>query len=91
MTGLVASDSVSGMPTVLRVGPYRFHFYSAEGSEPPHIHVARDDFEAKFCLRPVGLAANHGLRPDELRELSRIVEEHCDELLTAYLRFHGHL
>jgi len=43
------------MPTVLRIGPYRFHFYSREGTEPPHIHVARDDFEAKFWLQPVGL------------------------------------
>ena len=47
------------MPTVLRIGPYRFHFYSREPGEPPHIHVARDDFEAKFWLRPVRLAVNH--------------------------------
>ncbi len=30
------------MPTVFRSGPYRFFFYSNEGSEPPHIHVQRD-------------------------------------------------
>jgi len=36
------------MPTVLRIGPYRFHFYSREGGEPPHIHVTREDMEAKF-------------------------------------------
>lgn len=39
------------MPTVLRIGPYRFHFYSRESNEPPHIHVSRDDFEVKFWLR----------------------------------------
>jgi hypothetical protein len=27
------------VPTVLRVGPYRFFFYSNEGTEPPHVHV----------------------------------------------------
>ncbi|MCI0750676.1 MAG: DUF4160 domain-containing protein [Flammeovirgaceae bacterium] len=27
------------MPTVLRIGPFRFHFYSDERNEPPHIHV----------------------------------------------------
>ena len=43
------------MPTVMRIGAYRLHFYSKEGSEPPHIHVARDDFEAKIWLRPVAL------------------------------------
>jgi len=25
------------MPTVRRIGPYRFHFYSREFNEPPHI------------------------------------------------------
>jgi hypothetical protein len=77
------------MPTVLRVGPYRFHFYSREGIEPPHIHVARDDSEAKFWLTPVSLATSHGLRESELREIERLVEEHCDALIEAYTRFHG--
>jgi len=36
------------MPTILRVGPYRFFFYSADGEEPPHVHVERDDSVAKF-------------------------------------------
>ena len=53
------------MPTVLRIGPYRFHFYSRENDEPPHIHVARDDFEAKFWLQPVSLAANLGFNQAE--------------------------
>jgi len=57
------------MPTVLRVGPYRFHFYSREGNEPPHIHVEREDREAKFWLRPVSLAANYGFNQSELRDI----------------------
>ena len=78
------------MPTVLRVGPYRFHFYSAENREPAHIHVARDDLEAKFWLEPVALAANYGFSAAELRDVKRLVEEHCTELLAAYVRVHGH-
>ncbi len=77
------------MPTVLRVGPYRFHFYSRENDEPPHIHVARDEFEAKFWLRPVALAGNHGFRFTELKDIERLVEEHCDTLIQAYTRAHG--
>jgi hypothetical protein len=50
------------MPTVLRIGPYRFHFYSRESNEPPHIHVARDDLEVKFWLNPISIAANFGLQ-----------------------------
>jgi Domain of unknown function (DUF4160) len=49
------------MPTVLRSGPYRFYFYIHEPNEPPHIHVDRDDFSAKFWIDPVQLAANFGL------------------------------
>jgi hypothetical protein len=37
------------MPTVLRIGPYRFYFYSHDGAEPRHIHVERDGQSAKFC------------------------------------------
>jgi 4-hydroxyphenylpyruvate dioxygenase-like putative hemolysin len=77
------------MPTVLRIGPYRFHFYSRENNEPPHIHVARDDFEAKFWLEPVERAGNYGFGAAELRDLQRLVEEHCAQLLEAYIRFHG--
>ncbi|PYK40334.1 MAG: hypothetical protein DME49_00735 [Verrucomicrobia bacterium] len=29
----------------------RFHFYSRENHQRPHIHVARGDYEAKFCSR----------------------------------------
>lgn len=80
---------MSTLPTVLRVGPYRLHFYSREGTEPAHIHVSRDDNEAKFWLQPVALAANYGYSPTELREIQRHVEDHCQELISAYLRFHG--
>lgn len=77
------------MPTVLRIGPYRFHFYSREPDEPPHIHVERDDLEAKFWLKPVSLAANHGFNTAELRDIERLVEEHCQKLIGAYIGFHG--
>jgi hypothetical protein len=62
------------MPTVLRSGPYRIFFYSSDGSEPPHVHVERDDAGAKFWLRPVRLAANHGFDARELRAVMRLVE-----------------
>lgn len=77
------------MPTVLRLGPYRFHFYSREENEPPHIHVTREDMEAKFRLEPVSIAANYGFRAVELRKIKRLVLENCQKLLVAYTRWHG--
>lgn len=77
------------MPTVLRIGPYRFHFYSRENDEPAHIHVERDDFEAKFWLNPVYLARNHGFQGKELNKLAKLVEKHQPELLEAWRHTHG--
>ena len=48
------------MPTLFRVGPYRFYCYAGDRNEPPHIHIERDDKEAKFWLKPVHLQNNKG-------------------------------
>jgi hypothetical protein len=76
------------MPTVLRVGPYRFFFYSNEGQEPPHIHVKAGGDEAKFRLDPIELAANYGFNGRELSEIERLVEQHRNAFLEAW---HEHL
>jgi hypothetical protein len=39
-------------PAVLRQGPYRFYFVSHDLHEPPHVHIDRDAFSAKFWLKP---------------------------------------
>ena len=72
------------MPTVLRVGRYRFFFFSNEGQEPAHIHVKAGDDEAKFWLEPVHLAANYGFNARELNEIQRLVDEHWHELTEAW-------
>lgn len=72
------------MPTVLRVGRYRFFFFSNEGLEPPHIHVKADKDEAKFWLGEIGVAANYGFRAHDLNEIKRIVSDHQDELMEAW-------
>ncbi len=73
----------------MRIGPYRFHFYSREGSEPPHIHVTREDMESKFWLQPVSVAANYGFAAAELFRIRSLVEEHCQTLIEAYIKYHG--
>ena len=76
------------MPTVLRIGPYRFVFFSNEGQEAPHIHVKAAGDEAKYWLDPVQLAANYGFNARELNEIRGLVEEHREQLLEAW---HEHL
>ena len=76
------------MPTVLRIGRFRFHFYSDERQEPAHIHVRCSDGECKFWLDPVVLARNLGLAPHTLREIERLVYEHHALLKEKYDEFH---
>lgn len=72
------------MPTVLRVGKYRFHFFSNEGNEPAHIHVKAGVDEAKFWLSPVTLAVNYGFKAHELNDIKRTIMKHQIELLEAW-------
>ena len=68
------------MPTILRLGPYRFYFYSHESGEPPHVHVDRDSLSVKFWLQPVQLARNIGFSPKDLRVIEGIITEHREEM-----------
>jgi hypothetical protein len=77
------------MPTLLRKGPCRFFFYSADSAEPPHIHVERESNRAKFWLDPVQLAANLGFRAHELRTIQSIVIENKARFLEAWNEFFG--
>ena len=64
------------MPTVLRSGPYRFFFDSGDRDEPSHLHVERDDCEAKFWLDPIRLDRSRGFARKEIVRLQAIVEDH---------------
>lgn len=75
------------MPSVLRVGPYRFFFYPSDAPEPPHIHVKRDSAEAKFWLSPVLYEHSTRFSEHELRKIQSIVTQHEQELLEAWNEF----
>jgi hypothetical protein len=76
------------MPTVLRIGAFRFHFYSDEGNEPPHIHVATPDGECKFWLEPICLARNKGVEAKTVRRIEKLVFEHYALLKEKYNDVH---
>jgi hypothetical protein len=77
------------MPTVLRIGSHRLFFYSADGTEPPHIHVERDNAVAKFWLAPVRLARSGGMSRFEINVAERMVSENSAALLEAWNDFFG--
>lgn len=72
------------MPTVLRVGPYRFFFYASDRDEPPHVHVEREDKVAKFWLEPVRLQRSGGFSRPEIGRIQKLVSTHHKELLEAW-------
>ena len=77
------------MPTVLRIGPYKFYFYSHEPKEPAHVHVDRDAQSAKIWLEPVSLARNFGFSAHELREVISLVSKHQQQLNNSWNGYFG--
>lgn len=72
------------MPTILRIGRFRFFFYSSNGVEPPHVHVEAGDGVAKFWLNPVRLAGSRGMARYELSRLYQIVIDHRGTFVRAW-------
>lgn len=72
------------MPAILKIGAYRFFFYSNENNEPAHIHIQRERALAKFWLTPVSLASSTRFSAKEIRELQRQVEKNRTSLLEAW-------
>ncbi len=77
------------MPTVLRIGPYRFFFYAGDREEPPHVHVERDNLQAKFWLAPARVAGNMGFKRKELWRIADIIEENQEYLMGCWDEFFG--
>ncbi|WP_439234020.1 DUF4160 domain-containing protein [Klebsiella quasipneumoniae] len=64
------------MPTILRVGGFRFYFYSHEPNEPAHVHIDKGNATAKIWLHDVSIARSVSFASHELRILQRLVTEH---------------
>ena len=60
-----------------------------EPNEPPHVHVQKDDCEAKFWLDPIDLEWQRGYSQRHLNEIAEILARHQTELITAYEEIHS--
>jgi 3-methyladenine DNA glycosylase AlkD len=72
------------MPEILRIGGYRFFFFSREGEEPRHVHVEQAERYAKFWLEPIQLTESRGFRRAELRELHSLIAQNREEFILAW-------
>jgi len=82
----VGYDQV-GVPTVLRIRPYRFFFVSLDRGEPLHVHVRRENKVAKFWLEPVALERAGGFTRVELNAIARIVRQHREGFIRSWYEF----
>ena len=77
------------MPTVLRIGGFRFHFYSHEPGEPPHIHIEYGSAQCKIWLEPVAVASNRGFKAPDLNRALTLTRENRTLLLEAWHGYFG--
>lgn len=77
------------MPTVLRIGAFRFYFYSHEPNEPPHVHVDYGEATIKVWLDPVEVARSRGFRAHEIGGIIMMVEANRTQLLEAWHEYFG--
>ena len=77
------------MPTLLRWRGFRFFVYSADGSEPPHVHVVKDGCEAKIWLHDLTVAVNLGYGSQDLNRLVEKTREHRNAFLEAWNDYFG--
>jgi hypothetical protein len=77
------------MTTLLRWKGYRFFFYSADGWEPPHVHLYKGGKEAKVWLHDLSVAVNLGYAARELNEIIRRTRDEKSAFLEAWNDYFG--
>jgi hypothetical protein len=77
------------MPTVLKIGPYRFFFYAGDKNEPKHIHVEHNERIAKFWLDPVRLQRSGGFSRIEISQIVNIINQYHQQLVEAWHEYFG--
>lgn len=70
---------ITGIP-----GPYHLFFVSFDCAEPPHVHVVRENSEAKIWLESLSVAYNFGFTPRELRRIITLVRVHLPRIRKAW-------
>jgi hypothetical protein len=75
------------MPTVLTLLGMRF-FYWAREHEPIHVHVKKDDAEARFDIEPqIELTANMGFKPHELAIAEEVIRDNREYIIEHWKLF----
>ncbi|MBQ9214458.1 MAG: DUF4160 domain-containing protein [Bacteroidales bacterium] len=74
------------MPTLFVFFGFRFLFYSND-HEPVHIHIVKDDCEAKYNVNPIQQVYNRGYKKREIALIESIIEENQDVIIDRWKTF----
>lgn len=72
------------MPTVLRVGGFKFKIFPGD-HDSPHVHVRYAGATAVLEIVAGTARDIQGMKDPDVRRAQRIVAEHCDELLLMWI------
>lgn len=80
------------MPTIININGFRIIIWPAD-HEPPHVHVFKNNGEAKISIGSVDelpqLIMIYDLTKPEIRQAWELVAEHQQVLITAWRNIHG--
>ena len=77
------------MPTILRKLGFRFHFFSKENNEPPHVHVNKGKGRGKYWLEPVKKEYMKNFTKQDEKRADKIVREEQDNFKSKWYDFFG--
>lgn len=71
------------MPTIFIFFGFRFMFYSND-HEPIHVHVLKDNCEAKYDVLSLKQEFNHGFKKREIALIESIIEENKEVIIERW-------
>jgi hypothetical protein len=71
-------------PTIHDEDGFRFWFWSADRTEPPHVHVEKGGAEAKWWLIPIREDWSSGFNSSQRRRIRDILFEQLDRMLERW-------
>ena len=77
------------MPTIFKIGRFRFFFYSSDRIEPMHVHVEADENIAKVWIDPIRLENSGGFNRADINRILSIVKEHKTVMMEAWDDYFG--
>ncbi len=77
------------MPTIINIKGYRLYFVSFDGSEPMHVHIRKDNHNAKVWIEPMKFAWSQ-FKNHENADILRLVQENKELIKEKWYEHFGY-